>query len=49
MFKIDAHSHVGEGAAVWTGKQVVDRMDTIGVDKTVIFPLRRANGTTTSS
>jgi predicted TIM-barrel fold metal-dependent hydrolase len=38
MFKIDAHSHVGEGAAVWTGKQVVDRMDTIGVDKTVIFP-----------
>lgn len=38
MWKIDAHTHVGEGAAVWSGKQVVDRMDTIGVDKTVIFP-----------
>lgn len=38
MFKIDAHTHVGEGAAVWTGKQVVERMDTIGIDKTVIFP-----------
>lgn len=38
MYKIDVHSHVGEGAAVWTGKQVVERMDTIGIDKTVIFP-----------
>jgi predicted TIM-barrel fold metal-dependent hydrolase len=38
MLKIDAHSHAGEGAAVWSGKQVVERMDTIGVDKTVIFP-----------
>lgn len=38
MLKIDAHSHVGEGAAVWTGKDVVERMDTMGVDKTVIFP-----------
>lgn len=38
MLKIDAHSHVGEGAAVWTGQQVVERMDTMGVDKTVIFP-----------
>ena len=37
MLKIDAHSHVGEGAAVWTGQQVVERMDTMGVDKTVIF------------
>lgn len=38
MLKIDAHSHAGEGAAKWNGQQVVDRMDTIGVDKTVIFP-----------
>ena len=38
MLKIDAHSHAGEGAAKWSGHQVVDRMDTIGVDKTVIFP-----------
>lgn len=38
MLKIDAHSHVGTGAANWTGKQVVERMDTIGIDKTVIFP-----------
>ena len=38
MLKIDAHSHAGEGAAKWSGQQVVDRMDTIGVDKTVIFP-----------
>lgn len=38
MLKIDAHTHVGEGAAKWTGQQVVDRMDTMGVDKTVIFP-----------
>lgn len=38
MLKIDAHTHAGEGAAVWNGKQVVDRMDTIGIDKTVIFP-----------
>ena len=38
MYKIDAHTHVGEGAAVWSGKQVVERMDTMGVDKTVIFP-----------
>ena len=38
MYKIDAHTHVGEGAAVWSGTQVVERMDTMGVDKTVIFP-----------
>lgn len=38
MLKIDAHSHAGEGAAKWSGQQVVERMDTIGVDKTVIFP-----------
>ena len=38
MLKIDAHSHAGEGAAKWSGQQVVDRMDTIGVYKTVIFP-----------
>lgn len=38
MLKIDAHTHAGEGAAVWTATQIVDRMDTIGVDKTVIFP-----------
>ena len=38
MLKIDAHSHAGSGAANWTGKQVVERMDTMGVDKTVIFP-----------
>lgn len=38
MLKIDAHTHAGEGAAVWNAKQIVDRMDTIGVDKTVIFP-----------
>lgn len=38
MLKIDAHSHAGEGAAKWSGQQVVDRMYTIGVDKTVIFP-----------
>ncbi len=38
MLKIDAHSHAGTGAAEWTGKQVVERMDTIGVDKTIIFP-----------
>jgi predicted TIM-barrel fold metal-dependent hydrolase len=38
MLKIDAHTHVGEGSAKWTGKDVVDRMDTIGVNKTVIFP-----------
>ncbi len=38
MLKIDAHSHAGEGAAVFTGKQIVERMDSIGVDKTVIFP-----------
>ncbi|AEF86012.1 putative amidohydrolase 2 [Treponema primitia ZAS-2] len=38
MLKIDAHSHAGEGAAVWSGKQVVERMDTIGIDKTIIFP-----------
>lgn len=36
--KIDAHTHVGTGAAVWTGKQAVERMDSVGVDKTVIFP-----------
>ena len=29
MLKIDAHTHVGEGAAVWSGKQVVERMDTM--------------------
>ena len=38
MLKIDAHSHAGEGAAKWSGQQDVDRMDTIGVVKTVIFP-----------
>ena len=38
MMKIDAHSHVGEGAAVWSGQDVVDRMNTMGVDKTIIFP-----------
>lgn len=38
MLKIDAHSHVGEGAAVWSGNQVVEQMDTIGIDKTIIFP-----------
>lgn len=38
MLKIDAHSHAGEGAAKWSGQQVVERMDTMGVDKTVIFP-----------
>ncbi len=38
MLKIDAHTHAGEGAAVFSGKQVVERMDTLGVDKTVIFP-----------
>lgn len=38
MLKIDAHSHVGDGAAKWSGGDVVKRMDTIGVDKTVIFP-----------
>lgn len=38
MLKIDAHSHAGEGAAKWSGQQVVDRMDTMGVDKTIIFP-----------
>lgn len=38
MLKIDAHSHAGEGAAKWSGQQVMERMDTMGVDKTVIFP-----------
>lgn len=38
MIIIDAHTHVGEGAAQWTGKQVVERMNSMGVDKTVIFP-----------
>ena len=38
MMKIDAHSHVGKGAAVWSGQDVVDRMNTMGVDKTIIFP-----------
>lgn len=38
MLKMMLHTHVGEGAAVWSGKQVVERMDTMGVDKTVIFP-----------
>jgi len=38
MLKIDAHTHAGSGAANWTGRQVVERMDTIGVDKTIIFP-----------
>jgi predicted TIM-barrel fold metal-dependent hydrolase len=38
MLKIDAHSHAGEGAAVWSGRQVVERMDTIGVNKTIVFP-----------
>lgn len=38
MFKIDAHTHVGEGAAVWSGKDVVNRMDSMKVDKTVVFP-----------
>ena len=38
MYKIDAHTHVGEGDAAWTGQQVVERMDTMGVDKTVVFP-----------
>jgi predicted TIM-barrel fold metal-dependent hydrolase len=38
MLKIDAHSHAGEGAAIWNGRQVVERMDTIGVNKTVVFP-----------
>lgn len=36
--KIDAHSHVCKGAAVWSGQDVVDRMNTMGVDKTIIFP-----------
>jgi predicted TIM-barrel fold metal-dependent hydrolase len=38
VLKIDAHTHAGEGAAVWSGKQIVERMDTIGINKTVIFP-----------
>lgn len=38
MWKVDAHSHVGSGAAVWSGQDVVDRMDTMKVDKTIIFP-----------
>lgn len=38
MLKIDAHTHVGRGAAVWTGQDTVDRMDTMNVDKTIIFP-----------
>lgn len=38
MLKIDAHTHVGKGAAVWTGQDTVDRMDTMNVDKTIIFP-----------
>lgn len=38
MLKIDVHSHVGKGAAVWSGQDVVNRMDTMKVDKTVIFP-----------
>lgn len=38
MLRVDAHTHVGEGAAVWTGRQVVERMDTIGINKTVVFP-----------
>ena len=38
MIKIDAHTHAGEGAAVWNAKQIVAQMDTIGIDKTVIFP-----------
>ena len=45
MYKIDVHTHVGKGAAVWTGKQVVERMDTIGIDKTVIFPFTEGNWT----
>ena len=24
MWKVDAHSHVGSGAAVWSGQDVVD-------------------------
>lgn len=43
MLKIDAHTHAGEGPAIWTGKQIVDRMDTLGVDKTVIFPFVEGN------
>ncbi|MDR0878855.1 MAG: amidohydrolase family protein, partial [Treponema sp.] len=43
MLKIDAHSHAGEDAVTWTGKQIVERMDTIGVDKTVIFPFVEGN------
>ncbi len=38
MLKIDAHTHVGEGAAVWTGEDVIKRMDTMGIDKTIVFP-----------
>ena len=38
MLKVDAHSHVGKGAAVWSGQDVVNRMDTMKVDKTIIFP-----------
>ncbi len=38
MLKIDAHTHVGKGAAVWSGEDVIKRMDTMGVDKTIVFP-----------
>lgn len=38
MLKVDAHTHVGEGAAAWSGRDVVERMDTMNVDKTVVFP-----------
>ena len=38
MWKVDAHSHVGSGAAVWSGQDVVDRMDTMKVDKTIFLP-----------
>ncbi|MFR3389813.1 MAG: hypothetical protein ACLTT1_03410 [[Clostridium] scindens] len=38
MLKVDAHSHVGKGAEVWSRQDVVNRMDTMKVDKTIIFP-----------
>jgi hypothetical protein len=38
MLKVDAHSHAGTGAANWTATQIVERMNSMGVDKTVIFP-----------
>ena len=49
MLKVDAHSHVGKGAAVWSGQDVVNRMDAMKVDKTIIFRLRKDTLTMTRS